>query len=124
MIITIAGAPCSGKSTVGKLLAKKLGFSYFYVGLRLRQMAEAAGVPVHEFYKLEQLVFCEASHELSVKIHEELTRNNEEFIESLGLPYRRLIICAGDLKSAQVKSYDTELWIPSEERYREIGSSS
>ncbi len=81
-------------------------------------------IRVHEFYKLEQLVLCEASHELSVKIHEELTTNHEQFIESLGLPYHRLVICTGDLKTAQVKSYDTELWIPSEGRYREIASAS
>ena len=81
-------------------------------------------IRVHEFYKFEQLVLCEASHEQSVAIHEELTRNNEEFIEALGLPYRRLSICAGDLKGAHVKSYDTELWVPLENKYREIASSS
>ncbi|OHA58561.1 MAG: serine--tRNA ligase [Candidatus Vogelbacteria bacterium RIFOXYD1_FULL_44_32] len=81
-------------------------------------------IRVHEFYKLEQLVLCEASHEMSVAIHEELTRNNEEFIEALGLPYRRLTICTGDLKGAHVKSYDTELWVPLENKYREIASSS
>ncbi len=81
-------------------------------------------IRVHEFYKFEQLVLCEASHEQSAAIHEELTRNNEEFIESLALPYRRLVICAGDLKGAHVKSYDTELWVPLENKYREIASSS
>ena len=79
---------------------------------------------VHEFFKLEQLILCEASHEKSVEFHEEITENIEEFIESLGLPYRRLAICAGDLKASQVKSYDTDLWIPYEKKYREIGSAS
>ncbi len=81
-------------------------------------------IRVHEFYKFEQLVLCEASHEESVKIHEELNRNIEEFVESLGLPYRQVAICTGDLKNAHVKSYDTELWVPKEEKYREIGSAS
>lgn len=81
-------------------------------------------IRVHEFYKFEQLVLCQAGHEESVKIHEELNRNIEEFIESLGLPYRQVIICSGDLKNAQVKSYDTELWVPNENKYREIGSAS
>lgn len=81
-------------------------------------------VRVHEFFKLEQLVLCEADHAESVKIHEELNRNTEEFVESLGLPYRQLAISSGDLKSAQVKSYDTELWIPSQKAYREIASAS
>lgn len=81
-------------------------------------------VRVHEFFKLEQLILCEASHEESTKYHEEINRNTEEFIESLGIPYRQLEICTGDLKSAHVKSYDTELWIPSENSYREIASAS
>lgn len=81
-------------------------------------------IRVHEFYKIEQLVLCRANHEESVKFHEELNRNIEEFIESLGLPYRQLAICAGDLKGAHVKSYDTELWVPKEGKYREIGSAS
>ncbi|MFH1473172.1 MAG: serine--tRNA ligase [bacterium] len=81
-------------------------------------------IRVHEFYKLEQLVICEASHKESVKIHEELNRNTEEFIESLGIPYRQIEICAGNLKRAHVKSYDTELWLPSQNTYREIASAS
>ena len=79
---------------------------------------------VHEFYKLEQLILCKASHEESVKFHEELNRNIEEFIESLEVPYRQVAICTGDLKGAHVKSYDTELWVPKEGKYREIGSAS
>jgi seryl-tRNA synthetase len=81
-------------------------------------------VRVHEFYKWEQLILCDGSHAESEKYHEELNRNTEEFVESLGLPYRQLEISAGDLKSAHVKSYDTELWIPSENRYVEIASAS
>ncbi len=81
-------------------------------------------IRVHEFYKLEQLVICEASHEASVTFHEELNRNTEEFIESLNIPYRQLEICTGDLKAAHVKSYDTELWVPLEQKYREIASAS
>ena len=79
---------------------------------------------MQEFYKREQLTLGEASHEASVAFHEELNRNTEEFVESLGLPYRQVAICAGDLKGAHVKSYDTELWVPSEKRYREIASAS
>ena len=81
-------------------------------------------IRVHEFFKLEQLVLCEADHAQSVRIHEELNRNTEEFIESLNIPYRQVAICAGDLKKAHVKSYDTDLWIPSQKTYREIASAS
>lgn len=81
-------------------------------------------IRVHEFYKLEQVVLCEASHETSVKLHEEINRNTEEFIESLGIPYHTVINCGGDLGLGQVKKYDIELWVPKEGKYREISSAS
>lgn len=81
-------------------------------------------IRVHEFYKWEQVILCEASHEESVKLHEELNRNTEEFIESLGIPYRTVLNCGGDLGMGQVKKYDIELWVPKEGKYREISSAS
>jgi seryl-tRNA synthetase len=81
-------------------------------------------IRVHEFFKLEQVVLCEASHETSVKIHEEINRNTEEFIESLGIPYHTVTNCGGDLGLGQVKKYDIELWVPKEGKYREISSAS
>ena len=81
-------------------------------------------IRVHEFYKLEQVILCEASHETSVKLHEEINRNTEEFIESLGIPYRTVTNCGADLGLGQVKKYDIELWVPKEETYREISSAS
>ena len=81
-------------------------------------------IRVHEFYKLEQLILCEADHAESERLHEELNRNTEEFIESLGIPYRQVAISSGDLKKAHVKSYDTDLWVPMENTYREIASAS
>jgi seryl-tRNA synthetase len=81
-------------------------------------------IRVHEFYKWEQVVLCEASHEESVKHHEALNRNTEEFIESLGIPYHTVVNCGGDLGLGQVKKYDIELWVPLENTYREIGSTS
>ncbi len=81
-------------------------------------------IRVHEFYKFEQVVLCEASHEESVRFHEELTRNTEEFIESLKIPYHTVVNCGGDLGLGQVKKYDIELWVPGENKYREIGSAS
>lgn len=81
-------------------------------------------IRVNEFYKLEQVILCEASHEESVKWHEWLNRNTEEFIESLGIPYRTVLNCSRDLGLGQVKKYDVELWVPMEEKYREISSAS
>jgi seryl-tRNA synthetase len=81
-------------------------------------------IRVHEFYKMEQVVLCEASHQESVQYHEELNRNTEEFIESLNIPYRTVLNCGGDLGQGQVKKYDIELWVPGEKTYREISSAS
>ena len=81
-------------------------------------------IRVHEFFKLEQLILCRADHAESAKFHEEINRNFEEFIESLGLPYHRLLICGGDLGVGKVKQYDTEIWFPSQNAYREASSAS
>lgn len=81
-------------------------------------------IRVHEFFKWEQVVLCEASHEESVKWHEWINRNTEEFIESLNIPYHTVLNCGGDLGLGQVKKYDVELWVPGENTYREISSAS
>lgn len=104
---------------------KYLGFSPCY---RLEAGSHGKDVKglirVHEFYKLEQVVLCEANHETSVKFHEELNRNTEEFIESLGIPYHTVVNCGGDLGLGQVKKYDIEAWVPKEGKYREVASAS
>ena len=79
---------------------------------------------VHEFFKFEQVVLCEASHDESVRIHEEITRNAEEMLQLLNIPYHVVLNCGGDLGLGQVKKYDIEAWVPSEEKYRETHSSS
>jgi seryl-tRNA synthetase len=79
---------------------------------------------VHEFFKLEQVVLCEASHEESVKYHEEVAKNVEDLLVELGLPYHVVINCGGDLGLGQVKKYDIEVWVPSQEKYRETHSAS
>jgi seryl-tRNA synthetase len=81
-------------------------------------------IRVHEFFKWEQVILCKAEHDESVRMHEWLNRNTEEFIELLKIPYRTVVNCAGDLGLGQVKKYDIELWVPAEHTYREIGSTS
>lgn len=110
---------------LASLPIKYIGFSPCY-----RREAGSHGkdvkglIRVHEFYKLEQVVLCEANHETSVKFHDEINRNTEEFIESLGIPYHTVVNCGGDLGLGQVKKYDIELWVPKEGKYREISSAS
>lgn len=79
---------------------------------------------IHEFLKFEQVVLCEARHDESVRLHEELTENSEQLLQELGLPYRVVVNCGGDLGLGQVKKYDIEAWMPSEKKYRETHSSS
>ncbi len=79
---------------------------------------------VHEFYKWEQVVLSEASHQESVRLHEEITANSEELVQALEIPYHVVANCGGDLGLGQVKKYDIEAWLPSEGRYRETHSAS
>lgn len=79
---------------------------------------------VHEFYKLEQVVLCEATHEESVRLHEELTANSEEMLQKLDIPYHVVVNCGGDLGLGQVKKYDIECWSPAQNDYIETHSSS
>ncbi len=81
-------------------------------------------IRVHEFFKWEQVVLCRAEHDESVRVHEWLNRNTEEFIELLNIPYHTVANCGGDLGLGQVKKYDIELWVPAEKTYREISSAS
>jgi len=110
--------------------AKQFPLKYFSFSPCFRREAGAHGkdtkglVRVHEFYKFEQVVLCEASHEASVRHHEELTANAEEMVKLLNLPYRVVVNCSGDLGLGQVKKYDIECWMPSEGKYRETHSSS
>ncbi|PIR85104.1 serine--tRNA ligase [Candidatus Kaiserbacteria bacterium CG10_big_fil_rev_8_21_14_0_10_45_20] len=110
---------------IGELPIKFLSFSPCF-----RREAGSHGkdtkglIRVHEFYKWEQVILCEASHQESVKWHEWLNRNTEEFIESLEIPYRTVLNCGGDIGLGQVKKYDVELWVPGEKTYREIASAS
>jgi len=109
---------------------KQFPIKYFSFSPCFRREAGSHGkdtkglVRVHEFYKFEQVVLCEASHATSVALHEELTANAEEMIQSLGIPYHIVVNCGGDLGLGQVKKYDIECWMPSEGKYRETHSSS
>lgn len=79
---------------------------------------------IHEFMKFEQVILCEANHEESVRLHEEITANSEALLQELNLPYHIVVNCGGDLGLGQVKKYDIETWMPSENRYRETHSAS
>lgn len=77
---------------------------------------------VHQFNKVEQIVFCKP--EDSWKFHEEIVGNAIEFFESLGLHFRVVNICTGDLGIVAAKKYDIEAWYPVQNAYREVVSGS
>lgn len=81
-------------------------------------------IRVHEFFKIEQVVLCEATHTESIKWHEELLEVAEEYMQLLAIPYRVVTNCTGDLGLGQVKKYDIEAWVPKENKYRETHSIS
>ena len=76
----------------------------------------------HQFDKVELVKFTtpEQSHDEL----EALTRDAETVLERLGLPYRRVLLCTGDMGFASAKTYDIEVWLPSQKTYREISSCS
>jgi seryl-tRNA synthetase len=76
----------------------------------------------HQFQKVEMVKFTRP--EESDAEHEKLTRNAEEILEALGLPYRRVLLCAGDTGFSSAKTFDLEVWLPGQQLYREISSCS
>jgi seryl-tRNA synthetase len=76
---------------------------------------------VHQFNKVEQFIFC--LPEQSWGLHEELQRNCEQLYQGLGLHYRVVNVCTGDVGSIAAKKYDTEVWMADGE-FREVGSNS
>ncbi len=93
-----------------------------------RSEAGAAGrdtrglIRQHQFEKVELVAI--ATPEQSEAVHEEMTRAAEAILEALALPYRRVLLCTGDMGFSARKTYDLEVWLPGQARYREISSIS
>lgn len=129
-LVGTAEVPTMGYYMDEVLSKKDLPIKFFGFSPCFRREAGAHGKDtkgvfrVHEFFKFEQVVLCEANHDESVKYHEELTANAESLLQALELPYHVVINCGADLGLGQVKKYDIEAWVPSENKYRETHSSS
>ena len=76
----------------------------------------------HQFRKVEMV--CIAHPDRSADEHEWMTRSGEMILEKLGLPYRRVLLCAGDTGFASTRTHDLEVWLPGQGMYREISSCS
>ncbi len=76
----------------------------------------------HQFDKVELVQVVHPDQ--SAAAHEELTGHAEAILEALGLPYRRVVLCSGDMGFSAAKTYDLEVWLPAQDTYREISSCS
>jgi seryl-tRNA synthetase len=76
----------------------------------------------HQFDKVEMVAYT--TPEQSCDVHEDLTCHAEEVLKQLGLPYRTVMLCTSDMGFAAAKTYDIEVWLPSQNAYREISSCS
>lgn len=79
---------------------------------------------VHEFFKVEQVVLCSADTKEADMLQEEMLAISEEMHQELGIPYRKLQICTGDLGAGKYRQFDLEAWMPGLNRWGETGSSS
>jgi seryl-tRNA synthetase len=76
----------------------------------------------HQFYKVEMVNFAHPDH--SYEALEEMTHSAERILELLGLHYRTIALCTGDMGFSAAKTYDIEVWLPGQGKYREISSCS
>ena len=79
---------------------------------------------VHEFMKVEQVCLCSANKEEADKLQLEMIEISKELHQAIGIPYRVLQICTGDMSAGKYKMFDMEAWIPSRDGYGETGSAS
>jgi len=79
---------------------------------------------VHQFQKVEQVIFCEADHAQAEALHYQLLENVEALLQALELPYRVCIACTGEIGIGQIRKHEVETWMPSRGAYCETHSCS
>ena len=127
-LIPTAEVPLANLHRDEVLDGRRLPLSYVAYTPCFRSEAGSYGKDVrglirqHQFEKVELFKFT--TPEQSYDEHETLTRHAEMVLEKLELPYRRVILCAGDMGFAAAKTYDLEVWLPGQHGYREISSCS
>ncbi|HMQ11336.1 MAG TPA: serine--tRNA ligase [Oligoflexia bacterium] len=110
------------------LEASQLPLSYVAYSPCFRREAGSYGqdtkglIRQHQFHKVELMRFVHP--EESADLHEALTEQAEKVLQALELPYRKMLLCAGDTGFGAAKTYDLEVWLPSQKKYREISSCS
>lgn len=107
----------------GELPKKYGGFSTNFRREAGKHGTQTRGIwRIHQFEKVEQYIFCEP--EDSWDLHEELIQNSEDIMKELGLPYRVVNVCTGDMNDNAAKKYDIEVWRPPLGEYGEVVSCS
>lgn len=107
------------------LPVKMIGFSPCYRKEAGSYGRDTQGVyRVHEFVKTEQVVLSKNDENESRHLHEEMLAATEEIAQELGLPYRILLMCTGDMGEPQAKKYDLEAWMPGRNDWGELASDS
>lgn len=113
----------------GEILdGKELPIYFTAMSPSFRSEAGSAGrdtrglIRLHQFHKVEMVKF--AKPEESYQELEKMTANAENILQKLGLPYRVISLCTGDMGFSAAKTYDLEVWIPAQNTYREISSCS
>lgn len=107
---------------------KKLPYRFTADTCCFRSEAGSAGkdtkgvIRQHQFYKTEMVILANPKN--SYDEHELMTGQAEKLLEGLGLPYRRIVLCTGDMGFGSCKTYDIEVWLPSYNAYKEISSCS
>ena len=113
----------------GKTISEKdLPLKLFGYSMSFRKEIGSHGINekglwrTHQFNKVEQFIFCKPGE--SWKYYAELKKNSDEILKKLGLPYRWIECCTGDLSDWKAKSEDNEVWRPTAKDYGELGSLS
>jgi len=121
--VTLAGLQADEVIPESKLPFKYAGYSHCF-----RRESGAYGkyskglYRVHQFTKVEMFIYC--LPEDSAKFHQEILAMEEKLYQELGLPYRVVEMCTGDLGAMAVKKYDVEVWMPGRGDYGEVSSTS
>ncbi|MBU6397736.1 MAG: serine--tRNA ligase, partial [Rhodospirillales bacterium] len=127
-LIPTAEVPLTNLAAGELIPAAKLPMRMTALSYCFRSEAGSAGRDVrgmlrqHQFSKVELVSIT--TPEQSWDEHERMTRAAETVLERLGLPYRRMLLCAGDTGFSAAKTYDLEVWMPGQGTYREISSCS
>jgi len=107
-----------------------LPLKYCATSTCFRREAGAAGKDttglyrIHLFDKVEQVIVCRNDNDESKRWHQQILQNAEDVVHALGLPYRVVNVCTGDLGMGQVQKFDIETWMPSRNAYGETHSAS